>query len=566
MLVLHTLLLLLTLVNAAELPVFSGNLDNLSFFDQFSIESLAESGWVVSEAHKEDSTPYRGQWAIDEAYKYPGFAGDRALAMKTDATYYAISKALPQPISAENEDLVVQYEVKYQKEISCAGAYVKLLSDLVKAQEFSDSSPFQVRFGPDICGAENKVDLALRRVVDANPVIGVLSNPPLARRNLLTNLYTLIIRRNRDVEIRINGEVAHAGNLCEPRDFMTPSLEKMPYIEDPSAVKPADWDDREYIIDESTPKPADYDETYGSTWIPNPEIKKPEGWNDDENVPKFIKDPDAVKPAEWNDEEDGEWTRPFIKNPKCIPGCGKWEAPKIINPDYIGEWVAPSIENPNYQGKWTPPLIKNPAQITAEVLSKPINAIGFDLWSMESDTLFNNIYVGHSVSEAERIGNETFVPKRKLEHAVYEKTKPKPKNPPSPPPATFEDLLNAESEGPFSTALEWLVAFAVNQFKLTKAFWERFQDDSLEAIVAQPFRFAVSCFLMLLAFVFSVASLNLVLYLFLAKKLEAQVKTDAALAKRALNDKKLDEVLEKLTGTTTGRESASAVTKTRKTH
>ena len=157
MLVLHTLLLLLTLVNAAELPVFSGNLDNLSFFDQFSIESLAESGWVVSEAHKEDSTPYRGQWAIDEAYKYPGFAGDRALAMKTDATYYAISKALPQPISAENEDLVVQYEVKYQKEISCAGAYVKLLSDLVKAQEFSDSSPFQVRFGPDICGAENKV-------------------------------------------------------------------------------------------------------------------------------------------------------------------------------------------------------------------------------------------------------------------------------------------------------------------------------------------------------------------------------------------------------------------------
>lgn len=565
MLSLYTLVLLLGAVRATQFqPWDSSSLDKSSFFEQFTAENVSESGWVVSAATKTDGTPYKGQWALEEAYKYPGFAGDKGLVMKSDAAYFAISKILPTALSAEDKDLVVQFEVKYQEEISCAGAYIKLLSGDFNQSEFNEESDYQVRFGPDICGAENKVDLALKKTVNSESVVSVLNNAPLARKNLLSNLYTLVIRPNRDIEIRINGQVAKAANLYESSDVMTPSLEMPAYIQDPAAVKPAEWDDREYVVDEAAQKPSDWDDTFGSMWVPNPEIKKPVGWNDDESLPKFIRDPNAVKPAEWNDEEDGEWVEPFINNPKCIAGCGKWEAPKIVNPDYIGEWVAPSIENPQYKGEWKAPLIKNPAVVTSEVLSQPVTAIGFDLWSMEADILFNNIYVGHSVVEAEKIGNETFVQKLEMERKIYEKTKPEPKHKPSAPPKTFEDYLNADSSNILSDLIGHAQAFFENHFSTTRKFWHEFQVDPAEAIMAHPIRFVITCFFGLLAFVTGVGVLNVCIYLFLTTKEDAEADAAASRARAARIqerlDKKADEELIRKSSTeatSSGRESTS---------
>lgn len=43
--------------------------------------------------------------------------------------------------------------------LACGGAYMKLLQDNKKlhAEEFSNSSPYVIMFGPDKCGATNKV-------------------------------------------------------------------------------------------------------------------------------------------------------------------------------------------------------------------------------------------------------------------------------------------------------------------------------------------------------------------------------------------------------------------------
>lgn len=532
-----------------------------SFFEQFNIESLSESSWVVSSAFKKDSTPYNGKWAIEEAHKYPGFEGDYGLVMKNDSLYYAISKTLPKAIPIENEDLVVQYEVKFQKEISCSGAYIKLLSGEIDSDQFSDASDFQIRFGPDICGSKNKVDFALKKAVDNEDIVSCLSEPPIARTNLLSNLYTLIVRPNREIEIRINGEVAKAGNLYESKTFMTPPLDEMAFIPDTTAEKPADWDDREFIIDESVQKPADYDEKYASMWIANPDIKMPAGWNEDETIPKYIRDPLAVKPAEWNDEEDGEWIAPFIKNPLCVPGCGKWEAPKIVNKDYKGEWVAPSIENPNYQGDWTPPLVKNPAVTTTEVLSKPISGIGFDLWTMQSGIMFNNIYVGNSVAEAEKIGNETFIPKLKLERGIYELTKPKAKHEPVKPPQTFEDILNSET----SAIADVVIGFIQRQLMINKDFWEKFQMDPLDALISNPLRFIGSCVIFLVGFVSLVVILNVSLFLLLGNKLEAETSDREARAKLRKETEDLDKLAEELFNGSSSAIEESGV-KSRKPH
>lgn len=43
--------------------------------------------------------------------------------------------------------------------LECGGAYMKLLQDNKKlhAEEFSNASPYVIMFGPDKCGATNKV-------------------------------------------------------------------------------------------------------------------------------------------------------------------------------------------------------------------------------------------------------------------------------------------------------------------------------------------------------------------------------------------------------------------------
>ncbi|KAL8537672.1 hypothetical protein ACS0TY_012706 [Phlomoides rotata] len=45
-----------------------------------------------------------------------------------------------------------------------------------------------------------------------------------------------------------------------------------------------------------------------------------EGYDD---IPKEIPDPEAKKPEDWDDEEDGEWTAPTIPNPEYK---GPWKA------------------------------------------------------------------------------------------------------------------------------------------------------------------------------------------------------------------------------------------------
>lgn len=59
---------------------------------------------------------------------------------------------------------------------------------------------------------------------------------------------------------------------------------------------------------------------------------------------------------------------------------------------------------------------------------------------MQNDILFDNIYIGHSIEDADKFREETFVPKNKAEKAEEEATAPKPADPPkSPSDLVFKD-------------------------------------------------------------------------------------------------------------------------------
>lgn len=48
--------------------------------------------------------------------------------------------------------------------LECGGAYIKLLKENadLHAEEFSNASPYVIMFGPDKCGATNKVNMFSR--------------------------------------------------------------------------------------------------------------------------------------------------------------------------------------------------------------------------------------------------------------------------------------------------------------------------------------------------------------------------------------------------------------------
>ncbi|OBA23162.1 Calreticulin-domain-containing protein [Metschnikowia bicuspidata var. bicuspidata NRRL YB-4993] len=553
----------LRLASAVDfVPFDKSSLDESSFFEQFLGLDLADSGWVPSSALKIDGSPYLGKWEIQEAYKYGGFAGDRGLVMTTEANFFAISRKLPHQFTSDGQDLVLQFEVKFQEGITCGGGYLKLLSDL-DPPAFSDHSRYEIMFGPDICGSQNRVHFLTKKDESDDSLESRLRTPPMARTDQLSNLYTLVVHADGDMEIRINGGVAKAGNLLNSANLMVPPLSEPELIPDPDAKKPDDWDDRPVISDPSVEKPADYDEVYNSIWIPDPNVPKPEGWNDDESEPFQIADPEASKPDEWDDEEDGEWRAPLIRNPKCLHGCGKWEPPMIANTKYKGKWSPPAIENPDYKGEWKPPLIANPEfSKAANIGLRPINGIGIDVWSMQSGVMFDNIYLGNSVAEAERIGNETFELKHDLEYAAYKIAKPRAKHEPKPPPKTFEDIMDEEPG-----FLAWIRSPFSAEIKEALVLWGAFQVDPVTTMLQHPIRFAVYCFVFVVAFTFTFGAVNVLVFLYLNsredakehdKKRLAATKQEEEQSKDMVTD---EEIIAQIRGKATGSKTARTTTR-----
>lgn len=82
------------------------------------------------------------------------------LVLKSRARHAAISRKLRRPFNFQNKPLVVQYEVIFQEDQECGGAYLKLLSDSSEHKDlttFHDKTPYSIMFGPDKCGPDTKV-------------------------------------------------------------------------------------------------------------------------------------------------------------------------------------------------------------------------------------------------------------------------------------------------------------------------------------------------------------------------------------------------------------------------
>merc|ERR1711871_1002350 len=65
------------------------------------------------------------------------------------------------------------------------------------------------------------------------------------------------------------------------------------------------------------------------------------------------------------------------------------------------------IKNPKYKGVWKPKQIDNPKYDEELVTFPVLEHVGFELWTVNNGTIFDNIYVGDSIEEAKALAKET---------------------------------------------------------------------------------------------------------------------------------------------------------------
>jgi len=317
-----------------------------------------ESRWVKSKSKEAEGS--QGTWDISHGKYYADAEADKGLRTSQDAKFYQISAEFPK-FSNEGKDLIVQYSVKHEQRIDCGGGYLKLMPSGVDQSNFNGDSPYNIMFGPDICGSSTKKTHVIFNYNGKNHLI---KKDVKAENDEWTHLYTLVVKPDNTYQVLIDQKEIASGSLESDWD-MLPAKE----IKDPNAHKPSDWvDDKK---------------------IPDPTDKKPAGWDD---IPAEIADPNAKKPEDWDDELDGEW-----------------EPPMIDNPDYKGEWQPRMIDNPAYKGEWIHPMIPNPDYKPDPNLYRYTDNkfVGFEIWQVKSGTIFDNILVTDDQAEADKLAELT---------------------------------------------------------------------------------------------------------------------------------------------------------------
>lgn len=329
--------------------------------------------WTVPSKWKPKSEMGEWEWTAGGWY---GDASDKGIQTKTDARHFGISAKLDESFTNKDKTLVLQYSVKYEQDIDCGGAYIKLLGD-TDQDKFGGDSPYQIMFGPDVCGTSNRKTHVIFHYAPKSDNL-LIKNEVKCETDRLSHLYTLVVKPDNTFEVLIDLKSTREGTLEEEWDFLVPKT-----IPDPAVSKPKDWVDARKIAD--------------------PEDKKPEGWD---NIPAEIPDPDATKPEDWDEEEDGDW-----------------EPPTISNPEYKGEWKPKLIDNPEYKGEWKHPEIPNPEYIEdneLHVRCKDCTHIGFELWQVKAGSIFDDIIVTDSLEEAKEHAAKFFSKKAAPEKEMYD--------------------------------------------------------------------------------------------------------------------------------------------------
>ncbi|KAG0216403.1 hypothetical protein BGX28_002873 [Mortierella sp. GBA30] len=324
-----------------------------TFLEETFSDNNWEDRWTTSSS-KEDL----GKFTLSSGTFHPDKDYAQGLQTSQDHRFYSISTPLSALADNSKDDLIVQYTVKQEVNQECGGSYLKLLPEGYDAKTFNGDSEYAIMFGPDVCGAQNRI-----HVIFNYKGKNYLTKKefPVPRDNK-THLYRLTVHPDQKYSLLVDGEVKvdHVP-LEEHWDVYAPRK-----IADPNEKKPEDWVDVKEIEDPTHVKPENYD-----------------------SIPRYIPDPEASQPEDWDSESDGDWEAPEIPN----PDFEEWTPKYIPNPEYKGEWKATEILNPEFK--------EDP-----ELAHYKIGGVGLDLWQVKSGSIFDDIIVTSDAEVANKYLNQ----------------------------------------------------------------------------------------------------------------------------------------------------------------
>merc|ERR1711863_190562 len=219
-----------------------------------------------------------GKFELSAGNFYGDAEKDKGIKTSQDAKFYGLSAKF-EKFSNEGKNLVIQFTVKHEQNIDCGGGYAKIFPCEFDGKDMHGETPYNIMFGPDICGPGTKKVHVIFNYKEKNHLV---KKEIRCKDDVYTHLYTLIVKPDNTYEVLVDNEKAESGSLEEDWD-MLPAKK----IKDPEAKKPEDWDD-------------EMDGEWEPPQIDNPEYK-------------------------------GEWKPKQIDNPDYK---GAWVHPEIDNPDY----------------------------------------------------------------------------------------------------------------------------------------------------------------------------------------------------------------------------------------
>jgi calnexin len=276
----------------------AANNAGLEFVETFDGPNPFEAGtWSFSTNSKYLGQPVKVMPAGDAV---PGYENDKGVQLTQEMKHYGFGAKLNSPIKVGGgKDLIIQYELKLVETLNCGGAYIKLLRDGHDISSMDNTSPYTIMFGPDRCGATNKVHFIVQH---QNPVTSKWEEKHFnetipVKTDKKSHLYTLILKADNQFKILVDNKLAREGSLLT---HLIPAINPSEEIDDPTDFKPSDWVDDAEIPDPNATKPNDWDESQPRK-IPDPNAVKPAGWLDE--APNTIPNPEIQKPDDWDDEE-----------------------------------------------------------------------------------------------------------------------------------------------------------------------------------------------------------------------------------------------------------------------
>jgi calreticulin len=335
-----------------------------------------ESRWTFSkwkESAKDDPAKM-GKWVTATGKWFRDAAEDRGIQTAEIMKFYSLAASFDS-FSNEGKELVVQYQAKYEKDLSCGGGDLKVGPTQKDLTMFGDPTPYNIMFGPDQCNTNKRTHLIFS--YNGKNFLKKAELPFKQIGEGISHLYRLVLKPDSTVRVEVDQELVYEGSLKDDWE-MLPSRE----LSDPDDKKPVDWIEEAMIVDPTDKKPAD--------------------WVDE----KRSRDPTASKPEEWDEEEDGEW-----------------EAPYSDNPAYKGEWTARRISNPAFKGVWEAKKIANPEFVDDPALYKytDIGYVGFDVYQVKGGTIFDNIILTDTIAEADELAQK-WKALSEVEHAGKKKS------------------------------------------------------------------------------------------------------------------------------------------------